>query len=64
MTPIIEKSIEAAPAILAALISLYTVRKVQQVHISINSRFDEWMAATKKASYAEGKLAGEKKTKV
>ena len=60
MAPIIEKLIDAAPSLVSAAISVYVVRQVQKVHVSINSRFDEWMEATKKSSYAEGKLAGKK----
>lgn len=60
MTATVTELIRDTPAILAAIASLYAVRKVQQVHISINSRFDQWMEATKKSSYAEGMLEGKK----
>lgn len=46
------------PAIIAALASIYAVRKVQNVHVAINSRFDQWMEATRKSSFAEGLLEG------
>jgi len=40
---------------IATLVLLYiNKRAVKEVHLSLNSRFDEWMAATKRAAFAEG----------
>jgi hypothetical protein len=54
--------IAAIPAICSYLASRNNARKIQQIHVDMNSRFDQWMEATKKASYAEGAKSVETKT--
>ncbi len=53
------------PALVAAGTAIYLSRKIKNVggavnsiHIDMNSRFDQWMAAEKAKSHAEGKLEG------
>lgn len=46
-------------AAVGAMIALRVSRKVDNVHLMMNSRFDEWIAATRIASFAEGKKAAE-----
>lgn len=46
----------AATALCGALVALF--REVHLVHVTFNSRMDEMLALAKKASFAEGQLAG------
>lgn len=50
-------------AIAALVAALKASREIREVHIKINSRMDEYMALAKKASYAEGVLAGKDEAK-
>ncbi len=58
---IITAIIVAIPATITAMTALYIALKtsyqIHEVHMSLNSRFDEWMVMTKKASFAEGHKA-------
>jgi hypothetical protein len=53
----------AVPSTLAALGALITslrnAGRIQQVHLTMNSRLDELIEATKTASHAEGFAAGQ-----
>jgi hypothetical protein len=54
-----------APALMAAFLSfvgvLLTLRgnsKIEEIHISVNSRMDQLLKITSNAEYAKGQLAG------
>ena len=46
------------PALLAFISSLLNRRKIQEVHLSVNSRLTELLEQTGKASHAEGLAQG------
>jgi O-antigen ligase len=49
--------ITALVALAALIIAFKTSRQIHDVHLSLNSRFDEWMKSVKTASFAEGRKA-------
>lgn len=55
---IIVNALAAIPACVAALVSWHNARKAQELHLQINSRFDEFMALNKDAAFKAGELAG------
>ena len=55
MSPDQQFAVALTVQFVALIIGLFSVwRKVQDVHVSVNSRMDELLAATAKASRAEG----------
>lgn len=60
-SPTILALIQALPPTLAASAALIMAvrnhKATKDIHLAINSRFDQWMAATKIASFAEGAKA-------
>jgi hypothetical protein len=46
-------------AVYAAIVSRHNAVQIQEVHLSMNSRFDEWMRLAKLASFAEEIKAAE-----
>jgi len=47
-------AVAALSAVGAVIASLRNGRKIQEVHLSVNSRFDAFLLATKAAGFAEG----------
>jgi hypothetical protein len=58
ITAIVTGIITAIPPLVLGVLNRNKVQevqgKVQEVHLLINSRFDEWRAETKKSAFAEG----------
>jgi hypothetical protein len=50
----IAQIITATAALGAVLVSLHNSRKIQEVHLSINSRMDQLLKAAEQAAHAAG----------
>ena len=50
------------PGLMSTFVAWKALHSIQQVHIAINSRFDEFLALAKKSSFAEGVLSETSKT--
>ena len=46
------------PIIVSCINRIHVSRKINEVHVQINSRMDSWMAAAKALSHSEGKVEG------
>ena len=46
--------VSAVPATIAAVVSVITLHRAKDLKVSLNGRLEEWIAATKAASHAEG----------
>jgi len=47
--------IAAVPATIGAFVGMWNARKIEDVHVAVNSRLSELLALTAKAAHAEGK---------
>jgi len=55
--------IVALASVTAAVVSLYNLRSIQQVHVSINSRMDALLKASGVAEFSKGLEQGRTETK-
>ena len=64
--PIIIALIASIPPTLAAtaalVVSFRNTSKIQNIHLAMNSRFDEWMRLAKESSFAAGVKSEQDKT--
>lgn len=50
--------IAAVPGTIAAILSAIGNRKVEQIHVQVNSRMDQLLASVGRENQAEGRAAG------
>lgn len=55
--------IAAIPGVVAAILSFFAHKGINEVHLSVNSRLDELLAVTRKSSHAEGLAEGRSEKK-
>ena len=57
-TLVLQYLIDKLPAIIAAIAAAYSVIKVRDLHVLVNSRLTQLLTLTDKSSRAEGKAEG------
>lgn len=54
----IATTVTAIAALLSVIVSLFNRKKIDQLHIQINSRMDEWIETIRSVALAKGREEG------